>query len=130
MYAAQDNHDWSMAQASAKRALALAYLENREQARLELHDVLTKTRSWGEDELSLIALLVEPVCLIHEGKFEQAVELAAFISNYPVSWNETKKQAQAMLESAARNLPEEAVLAAIQSGQGLKLDAVIAAILD
>ncbi len=67
-YATQDNHDWSMAQASAKRAQAIACLEKREQARLELHKVLTRTRDWGEDELSLIALLVEPICLIAGGQ--------------------------------------------------------------
>jgi predicted ATPase/DNA-binding SARP family transcriptional activator len=129
-YAKQDNHAWSMAHARAKLALTLAYLENREQARLELHDILSEIHTWREDELTLITLLVEAVCLIHEGKREQAIELAAFIQYHPVAWNETKQQAQVILESAMRGLSEDKIQATIQYGKELKLDSVINAIIN
>jgi predicted ATPase/DNA-binding SARP family transcriptional activator len=128
-YAMLDNHAWSTAQARTKRALALAYLEDHKQARLEIYNVLTEIRDWGEDELMLHALLVELVCLIQEGQNEQAVEFAVLIGSHPVTWNEIRQQAQAILESAARGLPEEATQVAIQNGKALSLDALIATVI-
>lgn len=128
-FATQDNHPWSMAQSRSKRALALAYLDQGKQARLEIGELIREIRSWGEDELLLNALLVEPVCWMLEGSNAQAVEMAAFIQNHRVSWNETRRQAQGMLERAARNLLEDTVRAAIQRSKELKLDAVLEKIL-
>ena len=81
-------------------------------------------RTSGEIELELIALLAEPVCLIKEEKHEAAVELASFIAHHPVSWNETRWQAQEILDRAAKDLSEETVQAAIERGKALELEDV------
>lgn len=124
-YVQQDNHTWSIGQAHAKLALAHACLANRSQARLEMRNALTGMRVWGQDELELMALLAELVCLFQEGNFEPAVELAAFIAHHPVSWNETKKYARATLATASGNLPEQAAQAASARGQALELEGVL-----
>lgn len=124
-YAQQDNHTWGIGQAHAKLALAHAYLENREQARLETHSALTKMREWGQDELELLALLAETVCLLQEGQPEQAIELTAFIAHHPASWNETKQHAHALLEMATNHLSAEQAQAAVERGKALRLEEII-----
>lgn len=127
-YATLDNHSWSMAQAHAKHSLALAFLGKTDEARQEMKTMLIDIQDWGEDELVFHALLTEAVCLTQEGKNEQAVELCAFIAAQPVTWNEIKWQAQGIQQSAAQHLSEEAVQQAVQRGQLLKLDPVVAAL--
>ena len=128
LFAAQENHPWSMAQARTKKALALANLGEHQEARRELRNLLVEISAWGEDELILSALLAEPVCLNQEGKIESAVELAAFIRHHPVAWREIKQQAQSIIDHAAIRLAEEATQAAIQRGEALRLEAVANAV--
>lgn len=133
-FAGLENHPWSMAQARAKVALALARMGKSQQARREVRNLLVEISAWGEDELILTALLAEPVCLVQEGNHESAVELAAFIRHHPVAWKEMKQQAQNILDQAVHGLPEETVQAAVQRGQTLTLkfvaDSIRARILD
>ena len=128
-YAVLDNHVWSMVQANAKRALAFAYLGKTVQARSEILSVLRNAREMGEDELAYHALLAEAACLDQEGQQEKAVELAAFLQNNPVVWNEIKHHAREIIEKIASNLPEPAVQAALQRGRLLELDSVSYAII-
>ena len=86
---------------------------------------LAEMQRLGESDLELQALLTEPVCLIQEGKKERAVELAALIAYHPASWNETKQQAGAVIETASRGLLPEGVQAAIEQGKALDLDSVV-----
>jgi tetratricopeptide (TPR) repeat protein len=124
--AAQDNNTWSLMQAHAKLALVYAYLENCEQARLEVHKALALSYDRGFDDVILQALLAEPACLIQEGKDEQAVELAAFIFYHPASWNETRQHALGILETASHNLNQDMVRAALELGKTLDFDSIIA----
>jgi len=124
-YATQDNHAWGMAQAHAKQALAYAYLDNLEKSRIEVRRTLVDIQDWGEKELRLLTLLAEAVCLVQEGKTEQAIELAALIQNHPVSWNETKQHASQILETASQGLPEKEVQTAVERGKALDLDIVV-----
>jgi len=124
--ASQVNHLWSIGQARAKLALAKAYSGNFRDARSEIHDALSQMRDWREDDLVLQLLLAEPICLKHEGKIEEAIKLTAFIASHPISWNETKQQARAILETASHELPDEAVQSAIEQGKALNLETVIA----
>jgi len=129
-YVIQDNHRWSIQQAHAKLALAHAYLQNRAEARAEMKIALDKMQQVGEKDLELEVLLAEAVCLMKEERPEQAVELAAFIAHHPVSWNETKQLAGAMLETAGRGLSPAVVQAAIESGQAMNLDRIVANLTD
>jgi tetratricopeptide (TPR) repeat protein len=124
-YAQQDNHTWSVGQAHAKLALAHAHLHDPRQARSDMRQAITDMREWGQDEIELLALLAEVVCLLHEQQPEPSAELAAFIAHHHVSWNETKQHARALLETASRELPAERAQAAIERGQALALESVI-----
>jgi len=128
--ATTDNHTWSMVQAQAKISLIHAYLGNIQQARMEMKTALREIKKWRQDDLTLQALLTEPICLIHEGKLEEAVELASFMQNHQLSWNETKQQTRAMLEAIARDLSDEVVQSAIKRGNGLDFDSVIAGLIE
>lgn len=121
-FARQENHLWSMAQARAKLALAHAYLGRLEQSRQELKIALTEMRHWGKDDLTLQTLLAEPVCLIREGRWEEAIELSAFILNHPVSWNETKQQAKAMLDEAGTRVEAKTLKKAKEQGKNIKIE--------
>jgi tetratricopeptide (TPR) repeat protein len=129
-YNKQENHLWSIAQSHGKMALAHAHLGNINEARFEIKITLEKTRDWAEFDLELIALLAESICLIKEGKMEQAIEMAAFIADHPASWNETRWYAQEILDSAAQGLPEEVVHAAIDRGKMLNLETVVKNLID
>jgi hypothetical protein len=123
--AAQDNHLWSIAHAHAKLGLAHAGLDDVASARRETQAALAIMRDWQENDLALLALLAESLCLAHEGQAARAIELAAFIAHHPVSWNETKQQARAILETATRGLPAPEAQAAIERGQALNLESVV-----
>ena len=129
-YVAKDNHLWSIGQAHAKLALAYAHSGSIKDARSEIYDVLPQMRDWREDDLVLQLLLAEPICLNHEGKFEKAIELTAFIAHHPISWNETKQQARAILDVTSVQLPDVVVQSAIERGKGLDLESVIASLLE
>jgi len=125
----KEKHLWGIAQSHGKLALAYAYLGDPKAARAEMRESLTLSHSIGQFDLKLIALLAEPVCLIKEGKHEFAVELAAFIAHHPVSWNETKWQAQDILDWAAQDLPDKTVHAAVKRGEALELETVVKGLL-
>lgn len=124
-YFVRENHIWGITQSYGKLALAYAYLGHLAAARTEMRKSLGYMRALREFDLELMALLAEPVCLIKEGKFGQAIELAAFIANHPVSWNETRWQAQELLDWAAQGLSEEMIQAAMERGKSLQLESVI-----
>lgn len=123
--ASRENNAWSMKQAHAKLALTLAYLEKEEQAHHELQLALSES---FDTDLIILSLLAEPVCLMHEGKNEQAVEIASFIAQHPASWNETTQHAHRIVEIASRDLEQEVLQAAIERGKGLDLDLVVKAL--
>ena len=124
-FARQDNHRWSMAQAQAKLALAHAYLGELEQTRQELQIALTEMRDWGKDDLILQTLLAEPICLIRESRLEEAIELSAFILTHPVSWNETRYQAERILDVASLDLPQELAESARERGKNMGLESIL-----
>lgn len=125
-YVREDNHLWSMTQSRARIALAYAYLGNIKQARLDVQSALKQTYDIREDALTLQTMLAEAVCLVQEGKLEAAIELVSFLQHHPTSWNEIKQHARGILEIASRDLPEEAVQAAIERGKALDFDSVVA----
>jgi hypothetical protein len=53
------------------------------------------------------------------GDPEQAVELSNFVLHHFASWNETKQQAQSVMDEATRQLPAEIVEASKERGKHL-----------
>jgi tetratricopeptide (TPR) repeat protein len=125
-YAQEENHPWSIVQAQAKIALAQAYLQNIQNSRRGVQSVLRRIQGWHQDDLALQTILAEPICLIHEEKLEAAVELASFIQNHHMSWNETKQHAGFVLEMASGKLTKKDLQAAIQRGQARDLESTVA----
>ena len=129
-YVSEVNHLWSVGQAHGKLAFAHAHLGDVSASRLELQKSLSDLQSWPEDQLYVLVLLAEPVCLIHENNHEQAIELAALIVSHRASWNETKQLAQAILEKASDGMPEKVVKAAVKRGEALELEEVITVLME
>jgi len=124
-YARQDNHLWSMAQARGKLARANAHLGDLKTSRNELQKALTQTYIWKKDGLILDSLLAEPVCLIQEGRYKQAVELLSLILINKFSWNETRHTAQILLDETSNQLPPKVVKSATKRGEKIILDEFI-----
>jgi tetratricopeptide (TPR) repeat protein len=126
-HAQEDNHEWSLAQAKSRIALTRAHLGEIDRARQEMHAVLAEIYAWRGDDLALQAMLTEPACLLHEGNKEAAIELASFLQDYHLSWNETKTYASRLVASAAIGLPKEAVQGAVERGKKLTFEDVMKA---
>jgi tetratricopeptide (TPR) repeat protein len=124
-YAEEDNSKWGIVQARSRVAMALAYLGNVDQAHLDLKNVLLEVHEWRQGDLTLESLLTEPICLLHQGKNQKAIEMASFIKHHHLSWNETKQHAAEILEKASEGLTKAAVKAAVESGKQLSLDEVV-----
>jgi len=125
-YAVDDNHLWSISQAHGKLALAYAYLKNLEQSRSELQITLNQMRDWGnQTDLMLNTLLAEPVCLINQGKFDEAVSLLWFILSHRLGWNETKRHARLLLGEASSPLSSKEIEKAKKRGEKMVLEEVI-----
>jgi len=122
--ATRDNHAWSMAQADSKIALAKAYLDKLEDSREMIRETLVRIQDWGEIDLILLTLLAEPVCLFQEGRFKRSVQIAAFIANHPVSWNETRKRAQTILKIASQDLPTQDIEESIELAKTFDIHSV------
>ncbi len=127
-YAERDNHQWSRAQARSRIALTRAHLGEIDQARQDMRAVLAEINTWRGEDLALQAMLTEPVCLLHEGHEEAAIELASFLQHYHLSWNETKTHARRIVESAAIGLPNETVQAAVECGEKLTFEDIMKAL--
>jgi len=123
-YVQTDNPDWSIAQSHAKLAVAYAGLGNCRAARREMRNCLALTANLSHQELEVIALLAEPICLIQAGAYVQAVELAALIREHKSSWNETRYQAEKILLAASEALAGPAAQAAVERGKAMDLKTV------
>ena len=123
--AQQDNHRWGMAQAHLKLALTQAYLGALDAARHELRQAAPEAYAMGQNDLLLQGLLAEAVCQLMAGQPVAALELAALVAHHPVSWNETRAQAQAVAAQAAAQLNPAEAAAAEQRGQTLSLETAI-----
>jgi predicted ATPase/DNA-binding CsgD family transcriptional regulator/tetratricopeptide (TPR) repeat protein len=124
-YARQDNHLWSMAQARGKLARAYAHLGALKTSRNELQNTLTPTYIWKKDGLILDSLLAEPVCLIQEGRYKQAVEFLSLILMNKFSWNETRRDAMVLMSEASEPLPPNVVERAKLHGENASLEDLI-----
>lgn len=117
-FAEQDNHEWSIAQAFLKQAWAYAHLGEVEKSRRNNYACLKRLQNADEVAMELMALLCEARCLAEEGNIEPAVALAAFVSGHPITWNETRTLAKALLASHTHKLDSQALRKAYSRFQG------------
>jgi hypothetical protein len=82
-----------------------------------------------DDDLALQTLLTELICLIHEEKSFEAIELASFLQHHHQSCNETKHVAQDLLQTTSTGLEEAVIKAAVGQEEKLSLEQVINGIL-
>jgi hypothetical protein len=68
--------------------------------------------------------------LAQTGAPEQAIELLAFLIDYPPSWQETRDRAQRLLNALARELSPDVITAARARGAGRAMDEVVAETLE
>jgi tetratricopeptide (TPR) repeat protein len=117
---------WSLAYAQAGLGRALIGLGKFSEAREILLEAIHNAPESNAWDLIFLPLLGSVSLFAALGKSERAIELAAFIVSQRLSWNETKRQAREVIESASRNLPEEVAQAAQERGQAMNMDQAIA----
>jgi predicted ATPase/DNA-binding SARP family transcriptional activator len=117
-FAEQDNHMWSMAHASVKLAWAYAHLGDIHSSRLSIYQCLKSLLDADEANLALTALLCEARCRIEEGKIDPSAALAVYVSKHPITWKETRDQAEALLKYLSDSIPEGALQAGYDTLQG------------
>jgi predicted ATPase/DNA-binding SARP family transcriptional activator len=95
--AEQENHMWSIAQASLRLAWVYAHLGDIQSSRDSIYRCLQLLLDADEVNLSLTALLCEARCRAEEGKIDSSAALADYVVKHPITWNETREQAEALL---------------------------------
>ncbi|MCC7362382.1 MAG: hypothetical protein IT317_23075 [Anaerolineales bacterium] len=123
--AQQDNHRWSIAQAQAKLALAHAWRGEAEAARRALRQSVPEAYAIGQNDLLLQGLLAEAVGRLTGGQPAAALELAALVAQHPVTWNETRAQAQDLGAQAAALLNPAEAAAAERRGRALAFETAL-----
>ena len=121
----QPPHIWSLGYARAKLAQVFMARGDTVQGQAMVREALNTTQRRNSVDLSLLALFSQAVGQAAAGNSIQAIELAAFIADHPVSWNETKKQARDHLKAISLDLPGDTVQAAIERAKGYELEDVI-----
>jgi predicted ATPase/DNA-binding CsgD family transcriptional regulator len=76
-------------------------------------------------ELFMIGITGLASMFLRLGDPEQAVELSNFVLHHFASWNETKQQAQSVMDEATRQLPAEIVEASKERGKTLALEEIV-----
>ncbi len=118
-------HIWSLAYAQAKLGWISAVQGNFENAQKMIRNAIEGVQSWSILEIGLLALFSQATLFATSGEVGHALELAAFIAQHPVSWNETKKQAKNLIETTSFELPEEVVAIALERGRELDFDSAV-----
>jgi tetratricopeptide (TPR) repeat protein len=115
------HHDWAAAYACCGLGRAALGLGQHTSARERFVEALRDSRDPGLTTMALAGLAALQAAT---GAFEDAVELSSFVVQHGATWNETRQQAQSVLESAARQLPAERVEAAADRGKLATLQTV------
>jgi predicted ATPase/DNA-binding SARP family transcriptional activator len=120
-----EQYNWSVAYAYSGLGRAAVGLADLNGARRNFTESLQAAVYEGTRDLWFVPLAGFAALLAAQGQFEQALELAAFVANHPVSWRETKGQATAVLELARRELAPDVAEQAHKRGEGQELEKVV-----
>jgi predicted ATPase/DNA-binding SARP family transcriptional activator/tetratricopeptide (TPR) repeat protein len=114
----QDNHMWSMAHAFVRLAWVYAHLGEIKRSRSHIHRCLKLLLAADEVNLALTALLCEARCRFQEGKTDTSAALTAYVASHPITWNETRKQAEALLTDLSEKAAKQTLETAYSHLQG------------
>jgi tetratricopeptide (TPR) repeat protein len=117
---------WSVAYVQGGLGRSLIGLGKLSEAREVLQKAIQNAQEYNGWDLIFAPLVGCARLYAALGKWEKAVELAAFIVYQRISWHETKRQAQELIESASRDLPSTIVQAAQARGQAMTIDQALA----
>jgi predicted ATPase/tetratricopeptide (TPR) repeat protein len=115
--ASETGHDWPAAYALAGLARAALALQRPDQARDYLYEALTKAQKYGADGIMMVVLTGIAEVYAATGAPERALPLASLVIAHPMSWHETKAQAQRIQAATAEHLGSSAT-PAVHTGSG------------
>jgi len=116
---------WSVACTQAGFGHSLIGLGKFSEAKQALLNSLRNAEECGNWDLMLVPLMGFACLFAETSQFEQAVELAAFVANHRLSWNETKRRARTILETALCNLPQEVITTAQARGLSMTINEAV-----
>ena len=125
----QDHRSWSiwaLAYVQARLGHALIGLGKFSEASDILQEALHNAEGQNAWDLIFVPLTGCAGLFAETGKWEQAIELAAFIVHQKISWNETKRLAQEVIEFASHDLASKVVQDAQARGQAMTIDQAVA----
>jgi predicted ATPase/DNA-binding SARP family transcriptional activator len=102
-------HPWSEAYALCGMGRAETGLGDPKAAQEHFFHALHLAREIDALELLLIAISGYVNLLAKKSNYEQAVELGSMVINHKLSWNETKSQMSALLQSIQLNMPDQSL---------------------
>lgn len=117
---------WSIGYAQIGLGLSLIGLRNFSEARQVLQDSIRNGECCGHVDLMLVSLVGFARLYTATGSFESGIELATFVLDHPLAWNEVKKRAFAVIEAASNDLPEDIILVSQARGQAITLEQAVA----
>jgi predicted ATPase/DNA-binding CsgD family transcriptional regulator/predicted negative regulator of RcsB-dependent stress response len=116
------HHTWASAYAHWGLGWAAIGLGQLETARRHVGQALRLARDPGLATKAVAGLARLQVA---NGAYDEAVALSSFVIHCPAAWNETKRQAQKVLEEATHRLPAEHAEKAVARGEADTLQGVI-----
>jgi tetratricopeptide (TPR) repeat protein len=120
----QTNHHWAQAYALCGLGRAEVASGEFEAAREHFSQSIRIAQALDKKDLILISISGYARIFISLGEFEQAVELCSVVIHHKFSWNETKAQMLALLQSI-QSLPPERFSAAQERGRDLDIEEAI-----
>ena len=101
-------HDWPAAYALAGLARAALAFQRPDEAREYLYEALTKAQKYGAEGIMMVVLTGIAEVYAATGAPEKAHPLASLVVAHPMSWHETKAQAQRIQAATAEHLSSPA----------------------
>lgn len=126
---AQDHRSWitwNLAYVQAGLGRSLIGLGKFSEARDVLQKAIRNAQEQNGWDLIFVPLMGCARYYAETGKREQAIELATFIVHQKISWNETKRLAQEIIELASSELPSKVTKKAQARGQAMTMDEAVA----
>jgi DNA-binding SARP family transcriptional activator/predicted ATPase/tetratricopeptide (TPR) repeat protein len=118
------SHLWSVAYALSGLGRAEVALGELAHARQHFRESFEQAFIISRD-LCMVPLYGLASCLAADGEPAQALELAAFVASYHLSWHETRRLATELIAATRGRLPEAEVNSVIERGRQRDLDSVI-----
>jgi tetratricopeptide (TPR) repeat protein len=116
---------WTYAYGSAGLGRALVGIGNFSEGRQALQEAICWARERRSWDLVLVPMVGFAALCAATGELEKAVELAAFVIEHPLSWNETKSRAALELARASQGLSESMLQAAKAHARSMSLDEAV-----